>query len=146
MKYVHTNLIAKDWKALSKFYQKVFNCKPLGNRRNLSGEWLKQLTGLENITITGEHLSLPGYRGESPTLEIFSYSFPIQTEKHINSFGFSHIAFQVDDVETTANLILNEGGALLGEIVEKDYGDMGIGVFAYATDLEGNYIELQSWK
>jgi predicted enzyme related to lactoylglutathione lyase len=26
-KYVHTNLIAKDWKKLAKFYTDVFGCK-----------------------------------------------------------------------------------------------------------------------
>ncbi len=29
VKFVHVNLIARDWKLLSDFYQCVFNCEPV---------------------------------------------------------------------------------------------------------------------
>jgi predicted enzyme related to lactoylglutathione lyase len=28
-RYVHTNIIAKDWRRVSQFYQKVFRCRSL---------------------------------------------------------------------------------------------------------------------
>ena len=28
-KYVHTNLIAQDWRALASFYQEAFGCVPV---------------------------------------------------------------------------------------------------------------------
>ena len=40
MKYVHTNIIAQDWKFLSQFYIDVFGCKPVPPERRLSGEWI----------------------------------------------------------------------------------------------------------
>lgn len=61
IRYVHTNLIAKDWKSLSEFYIKVFGCKPIYPERDLSGEWLEKLTEIEDVRIRGIHLSLPGY-------------------------------------------------------------------------------------
>jgi predicted enzyme related to lactoylglutathione lyase len=73
IKYVHTNIIAKDWRKLSLFYQRVFGCKPVPPERDLSGQWLDSLTGIDGAHITGEHLALPGYDGQTPTLEIFSY-------------------------------------------------------------------------
>ena len=29
VRFVHVNLVARDWKLLSDFYQHVFNCKPV---------------------------------------------------------------------------------------------------------------------
>jgi len=146
LRYVHTNLIANDWRSLSNFYQKVFGCKPIGHQRDLSGKWIEDMTGIENAHITGEHLMLPGYEEGGPTLEIFSYDNSAGNEKQINAYGFSHIAFEVQSVENTVDLVIKEGGSMLGKIVSKDYGKMGIGTFVYVKDIEGNIIELQSWK
>jgi len=89
---------------------------------------------------------LPGYEEGGPTLEIFSYDNPVDTEKQINAYGFSHIAFEVQSVEDIVGIVVKEGGSVLGKIVSKDYGGMGIGTFVYVKDIEGNIIELQSWK
>src|SRR5262249_41837313 len=60
-KYVHTNLIARDWKRLVRFYIDVFGCEPRGPERDLSGSWLDRLTSLRNAHLRGIHLTLPGY-------------------------------------------------------------------------------------
>ena len=43
-KYVHTNLIARDWKRLVRFYRDVFGCEPKGPERDLSAAWLDTVT------------------------------------------------------------------------------------------------------
>jgi len=43
-RYVHTNLIAWDWKRLAAFYQDVFGCVPVPPERDLSGEPGRGLT------------------------------------------------------------------------------------------------------
>jgi len=146
MRYAHTNLIARDWRSLSKFYQKVFGLKPIGPQRDLSGKWIEDLTNIKNVHIVGEHLLFPGYSENAPTLEIFSYEYSVEDKKQINSYGFSHIAFEVQNVEETVELVIAEGGSLIGKIVTKDYGVMGTGNFAYVKDIEGNIVELQNWK
>ena len=73
IKYKHTNLIAKDWKQLSNFYQSVFKCKPIPPERDLSGNWLDRITDIQAAHITGIHLRLPGFGDDGPTLEIFQY-------------------------------------------------------------------------
>jgi predicted enzyme related to lactoylglutathione lyase len=35
IRYVHTNIIARDWRKLSQFYQKALNCKPLPEDRGI---------------------------------------------------------------------------------------------------------------
>ena len=145
-KYAHTNLIAKDWKRLSTFYQDVFDCMPVPPERDLSGEWLDRATGLAQAHIRGIHLCLPGCGEKGPTLEIFEYgAMPSRPEVRPNTPGFSHIAFAVNDVQTTVETILAHGGSVVGALTVRDYPGVGVLTFQYVTDPEGNMIEIQSW-
>lgn len=147
IKYVHTNIIAKDWKKLSLFYQNVFGCKPVPPQRDLRGDWVDRLTGLKNVHVVGEHLALPGYEEKLPTLEIYSYNCPDGDSPNVvNGFGLAHLAFEVDDVARVLQKIKDAGGDQLGEIVSADYPNRVVATFVYAKDIEGNIIELQSWK
>ena len=57
-KYVHTNLIAKDWRALAAFYQELFGCIPVPPERDFRGADLEAATGLPDAHLTGMHLRL----------------------------------------------------------------------------------------
>ena len=59
-----------------------------------------------------------------------------------NYTGFTHIAFEVDDVEKIFSDALKNGAAKLGEIAEKDIDGIGLLKFVYFR----NIIEIQSWK
>lgn len=147
MKYVHTNLIAKDINLVSTFYQEVFECRSINQKRDLSGDWIEKITGVKDVQITGEHLVLPGYDEDHPTLEIFSYNEMVDVGLcAINQYGFSHIAFEVSDVKKTLEKALDYQATLLGELVEKEYDNGKVGTFVYIRDPEGNIVELQSWK
>ncbi|MDE7251608.1 MAG: VOC family protein [Acetatifactor sp.] len=144
-RYVHTNIIARDFQKLVDFYKDVFQCKSIGETRDLRGQWLDQLTGIPNAHIMGEHLCLPGYGEDHPTLEIFSYDRMTESEHSVNTCGIAHLAFEVDDVEATLQRLLEKGGKQIGEVVKAEYEDGRNAVFVYAADCEGNIIELQSW-
>lgn len=145
-RYAHTNIIAKDHKKLIAFYKNVFHCRSIGETRDLRGKWLDKMTGLPNAHIVGEHLCLPGYDEDHPTLEIFSYEETVAANApQVNRRGLAHLAFEVEDVEETLEKLLQEGGGQIGEVVKADYQDGRTAVFVYATDPEGNIIELQSW-
>ena len=147
LRYVHTNIIARDAARLITFYKQVLGCKSIGQGRDLRGPWLDRLTGLPDAHITGEHLLLPGYDESHPTLEIFSYdSSHSSLPPQINRPGFAHIAFEVDDVKKTLAEVLAAGGGQVGEVVTAAYPDGMEAVFVYASDPEGNIIELQSWQ
>ena len=144
IEYVHTNIIARDWKQLARFYIEVFGCTPVYPERDLAGDWIDRLTDMKDTKIRGIHLRLPG-NDEGPTLEIFEYNH--QTAKInarlINENGFGHIAFRVDDVEKILNKLLQHGGSKYGELVTKEIEELGTLTVIYARDPEGNIIELQ---
>jgi predicted enzyme related to lactoylglutathione lyase len=146
-RYVHTNIIAKNASKLVDFYKTVFHCQSINETRDLRGAWLDGLTGLKEAHITGEHLLLPGYNKDHPTLEIFSYDTLKETiPAEINRPGIAHIAFEVDDVEATLKEVINAGGSAMGQVVTAAYPDGIEAAFVYAKDPEGNIIELQSWR
>jgi predicted enzyme related to lactoylglutathione lyase len=146
-KFAHTNLVARDWKRLSAFYQEIFDCVPVPPQRDLSGEWLDRATGIESAHITGTHLRLPGYGEHGPTLEIFHYDvMPDHPRVQANTPGFSHIAFAVDDVPATVRAVLDHGGSTVGQLATRDFPGVGLLTFQYVSDPEGNIIEVQNWS
>lgn len=145
-RYVHTNIIANDAEKLIEFYKSVLHCTSINEKRDLRGEWLDRLTGLKEAHITGEHLLLPGYDKDHPTLEIFSYDEVKETIiAEINRPGIAHIAFEVDDVKKTLEEVINAGGNMVGELVTAKYPNNTEATFVYARDPEGNILELQSF-
>ncbi len=147
IQFVHLNVVSKDWKKLAKFYMDVFKCKPKLPERHLKGDWLDKATKIKNAKIDGVHLILPGNFENPPTLEIFEYNKNnSDSTKSINRTGFTHIAFQVDDVNKVCQLLEKNGGSKLGEMITQEIEGVGIITFIYAKDPEDNIIELQHWE
>jgi predicted enzyme related to lactoylglutathione lyase len=145
-RFVHVNLVAEDWKKLAQFYVDVFGCTRVPPERDLSGEWLDACTSVPGARVSGIHLRLPGYGDKGPTLEIFQYA----QEKEragiaINRPGIAHIAFAVDDVEAARKAVVEAGGGMVGDLVCAKIPGAGTITLVYATDPEGNILELQSW-
>ena len=152
-RYTHTNLIAGDWRRLAAFYQVVFGCTPVPPERDLQGTWLESATGIPAAHLRGMHLRLPGYDGQGPTLEIFQYGDSREIlpghdggAPAANRPGLGHLAFAVEDVAAACQTVMAAGGGMLGEIVSVEIPGAGKITFAYATDPEGNLIELQRWS
>ncbi len=146
-RYVHTNLIARNWRALADFYQTVFGCTPVPPERDYSGAALEAVTGVPGAHLKGVHLRMPGFGDQGPTLEIFTYtpeeSAPLPA---VNRPGFGHIAFAVDSVADAQQEVMSRGGVTVGDIVTLTTATGAQVTTCYVTDPEGNIIELQSWK
>jgi len=146
-KYVHTNLIARDWRKLGKFYTDVFGCSLVPPERDYQGEALDTGTGLKGAHLTGAHFRLPGYGEGGPTLEIYNYEqLEDSLKPAVNRLGFGHLAFEVDDVQEARKLVESNGGGVIGEIVTLTTITGSKVTWCYMTDPEGNIIELQSWS
>ena len=145
-RYVHTNLIAEDWRALVAFYCDVFGCRLVPPERDYAGAELEAGTALPGIGLKGAHLRLPGGGDTGPTLEIFQYDQQRpRPERVINRPGFGHIAFDVPDVDAAHAEVLAHGGRPVGEIVRLTSSSGAEVTWCYVEDPEGNVIELQSW-
>ena len=146
IRYTHTNIVAQDARKLIAFYKSVLHCESIGETRNLRGTWLNRLTGLPDAHITGEHLLLPGYGSDGPTLEIFQYDQPeADVPRAIHRPGIAHLAFAVDDVDAALAAVTNAGGGIVGERIAQRYPDGRTLHAVYARDPEGNILELQTW-
>ena len=145
--YGHTNIICEDWKRLADFYTELFDCKFVPPKREQSGQWLEDGTGVKGAALEGVHLRLPGHGDNGPTLEIYSYSeMHEKPEPLSNRKGFGHIAFGVDDVQEKLDQVIEKGGKPIGKVVTREVPGAGTITFAYAADPEGNIIELQKWS
>jgi catechol 2,3-dioxygenase-like lactoylglutathione lyase family enzyme len=144
-RYVHTNLVARDWRRLAGFYRDVFGCVPLQPERNLSGTEMEAGTGVTGARLQGMHLRLPGVGPDGPTLEVFQYSEPAPAVDRVaNRPGFAHIAFAVDSVADARDQVLSYGGAPVGDVVTVAVSPTARVTWCYVRDPEGNIIELQA--
>jgi len=146
MVFGHVNIIASDWLRLSRFYQEVFACVPVPPIRKQSGPILEMATGVPGARLEGEHLRLPGFGDQGPTLEIFSYGDSLERPQPLpNRKGYGHLAFQVPDVAETLARVLERGGSTQGRVASLPVPGKGVVTFVYAADPEGNLLEIQSW-
>jgi catechol 2,3-dioxygenase-like lactoylglutathione lyase family enzyme len=145
-KYVHTNLVARDWRGLVRFYEEVFGCVAVPPERDYQGPTLEAGTGIAGAHLTGVHLRLPGWGENGPTLEVFSYTpRKKRAPTAVNRPGYGHIAFRVEDVARARQTVLSAGGRAVGEVVTLRLSNGAQVTWCYVTDPEGNVIELQKW-
>ena len=146
IKYVHTNIVAKNWKKLADFYIKVFDCKIVPPIRHYTGKDLDSAVKIEGIQLNGVHLRLPGYKNTGPTLEIFSYTPSLKKQnRKVNTPGITHLAFEVGDVQKVYKKVIENGGKKVGKIITLTRSDCKKVTWCYVKDPEGNMIELQKW-
>lgn len=144
-RFTHVNIIAADWDALAQFYERIFGCVRIPPESRISEPWLAAGTGVPGAGLRGMKLTLPGCGADGPLLEIFQFD---RSEDRLparaNRRGFGHLAFEVDDVAEALGHVLAHGGSALGEVtVHRDA--RGTFTFAFATDPEGNILELTNW-
>lgn len=145
-RYAHTNIVARDWRRLSRFYADVFGCAFIPPERHAHGSWVEESTNVPGAEVRGAHLRLPGHGDGGPTLEIFQYNHAGEPlPPAVNRPGLAHLAFQVDDVGAAREAVLRAGGRDFGKMVTVEVRGAGTITFVYVTDPEGNVIELQKW-
>jgi predicted enzyme related to lactoylglutathione lyase len=146
-RYVHTNLVARDWRNLASFYQTLFGCVPVPPERDYSGPIFDAGTGVKGARLTGMHLRMPGTAADGPTLEIFNYSQLADGPRAaVSRPGFGHIAFAVDSVDDAREEVLAAGGQPVGDVVTLTTATGSRVTWCYVTDPEGNIVELQHWR
>jgi catechol 2,3-dioxygenase-like lactoylglutathione lyase family enzyme len=125
----------------------VFGCEFVPPERDVRSGDLDAATGLRDAHLTGAHLRLPGHGTTGPTIEIFSYDeLTGHTGPRVDRPGWGHIAFQVPDVPAALAAVAAAGGGELGSVITTRTADGRQVTWVYATDPDGNIIELQAWS
>ncbi|HUZ03148.1 MAG TPA: VOC family protein [Thermomicrobiaceae bacterium] len=143
-RFVHTSIVAADWRRLAAFYRDVFGCSAVPPERDLQGDAFERGTGVPTATARGVHLRLPGHSDDGPTLEIFQYSPGAdRPPMAVNRQGIAHLAFAVGDVAQARAAVLAAGGSAVGDVVTTRIDAGRLVSWCYVADPEGNVIELQ---
>ena len=146
-RFGHVNIIARDWRVLARFYSEVFGCVPVPPERDYAGADLEAVTGIPGAALRGVHLRLPGLGPDGPTLEIYSFgAMPDGEAGPVTRPGLRHIAFGVPSVADARDAVIAAGGGVVGDVVKLRTTDGRFVTLVYATDPEGNILELQSWS
>jgi catechol 2,3-dioxygenase-like lactoylglutathione lyase family enzyme len=146
-RFGHVNVTSRDWRRLAAFYGDLLGLEIVPPERDYSGLDLEAATAVAGAHLTGAHLRLPGHGPDGPTLEIYEYEAvePFAGTR-IDRAGWGHIAFQVPEVRAALAEVAAAGGGRVGEVVRLTTVDGRHVTWCYATDPDGNIIELQAWS
>lgn len=146
-RFGHVNVTAADWRRLATFYGEVFGCELVPPERDIRSDDLDRATGISGAHLTGAHLRLPGHGSDGPTIEIFQYEAvePARAPR-VDRAGWGHVAFQVPDVPAALAAVLAAGGGKVGDIITTTTTTGRRVTWCYATDPDGNIVELQAWS
>lgn len=146
-RFGHVNVTGRDWRRLAAFYEDLFGLEVVPPERDYRGPDLEGATRVAGAHLTGAHLRLPGHGHTGPTLEIYQYDdVTAPTAPKVNRAGWGHIAFQVPDVPAALEAVAAAGGDRFGTVVTLTTADGSHVTWCYATDPDGNLIELQAWS
>ncbi len=149
IKFEHACLVVQDLRKIVNFYVKTLECEELPWKLSLKSDWIRKGIGVSDADIKGVFLRLPGYDNDGPTLEVFQYT---NYEKKMrspkaNNLGINHLSFQVEDVDQILECIIDAGGKPLGKVSKEFQKHNNTEQsLVYATDPEGNIIELKAIK
>ena len=146
-RFGHVNVTGRDWRRLAAFYGDVFGMELVPPERDYRGADLEAATRIAGAHLTGAHLRLPGHGPTGPTLEIYQYdAVAPNDDPRVDRAGWGHIAFQVPEVDAALEVVLQAGGSRFGKVVTLTTADGRHVTWCYATDPDGNLIELQAWS
>jgi catechol 2,3-dioxygenase-like lactoylglutathione lyase family enzyme len=146
-RFGHVNVTGADWRRLAAFYVDLFGLELVPPERDYRGPELEAATGVEDAHLQGAHFRLPGHGSSGPTLEIYQYeAVEGAPPPRADRAGWGHVAFQVPDVRAALGAVLASGGGRLGEVITSTTADGRRVTWCYATDPDGNIVELQAWS
>lgn len=133
----HLNIVVSDLEEARDFFRLFgFTVK---REDDLSGEWLENITGLENIDasfISMKHINSP------IALELLHYRHPQgKRDPRIgtpNQIGYRHLALEVDDIELEVSRLQKSGINIAGRITANPRGKK----MCYFTGPDGILLEL----
>ena len=147
-RFGHVNVTSRDWRRLADFYGDVFGMEQVGPERDIASADLDRATGLTGRapdaapTFACRVAATTGPRSRSSATTTMA---PDPETPVPHRAGWGHIALQVPDVAAALEAVEAGGGATFGDVVTMATKDGRRLTWCYATDPDGNIIELQTW-
>jgi len=133
----HTGIVVRNIEEAANFYRALGFID--SNKAIEEGEFIDQVTGLKNTKL--EWIKLKAADGY--LLELLQYHSHLETKEVIkqrsNKLGCSHMAFGVENIEKTCELINKLGGSIVNPPALTNNNKVKV---AYCHDLEGVLIEI----
>jgi len=108
-------------------------------RAEVGGSWADRVNGLDGTRVDMAMVRPPG--GNGPKLELSRFMSPEpvgEQRRPVNSFGFTHVCYQVEDVHSVVAKACDAGYGLVRELV--NYQDVYL--LAYIQGPEGLLVEV----
>lgn len=141
MRLAHISITARDADRLSTFYRCVLGCEVRRPPRVLSGPAVSRGNGLPGCEIYSIWLTLPG--ADTPFLELLQYKGDRGRDlPEVDAPGYGHLSFVTDSIEDTIRAVLENGGAMVGEVTNFGSAERPY-LIVYVRDCEGNVLELE---
>ncbi|MCF6391250.1 VOC family protein [Mycobacterium sp. MBM] len=133
----HVGLCVHDIERSTEFYCAALGFRRIGDMR-VADDASARLLDVDGLVLDLVYLERDGFR-----LELLGFTEPGSTgdpePRAMNTIGFTHLSFRVDDVEALSAAIIEHGGRLLAErSVVFDGGNRGL----ILTDPDGTLLEL----
>lgn len=148
MKIDHLNLVVADLERSARFYEVVFGLRR-GFTATLEGAWFEQVTGLRGAR--AECLFLDNPNGGT-RLELIRYDRPSGDARAEDSVpharGLRHVAFEVEDLESTLQKAREMGGEPISQPVEVPFrvAELGTKRLVYFLDPDGVLVEAAAYS
>jgi catechol 2,3-dioxygenase-like lactoylglutathione lyase family enzyme len=135
----HVSIATPDLDRAVRFYEQLSGATARRSSRLGPNPKIDLLTGLRNVEVTGAWLDLGNAQ-----LELWQYHEPATTPATLptqaNDIGYTHIAFEVDDVFAERSRLSELNVAFQGEPIRRNGVDA-----TYGRDPDGNMFELISF-
>ena len=133
----HTGVVVRNLEKSANFYRAI-GFVDFSNALE-KGRFISQVTGIINTKLEWIKLKAPdGY-----VLELLQYHSHVEYEDVViqkpYKLGCSHMAFSVDNIENTCELIMKIGGSIVNPPALTDDNKVKV---AYCHDLEGVLMEI----
>lgn len=133
----HVGIVVDDLDAARDFFADLgFTA---AEKMSVQGEWVERVVGLKKAK---EDIIMVQSPDGQLGLELTKYRSPVDPEgiqpRAANALGLRHIAFVVEDIEATVNMLTQKGKELIGEIQTYE----NVWKLCYVRGPEGIIVEL----
>ena len=143
-KFRHVAIIVEDLDRMVEFYTRVLGLE-LKRNFDIESEEFRKGIGIKDAKARGAHLMVPDSNVE---IELFQFIDDLRVKEKTsvaNMIGYRHMAFIVDDLDKTVEILKGNGVEFFSEPITVNEPESVRGFrFVYFRDPEGNIIELNT--